>query len=118
MDPYYYSTGPSAAGSGMDHDHHQYQQHHHPDHFVLPATSAAAAPAAGAAVMVSSPASDKARMGELAFLRSTLMGDGFFLPLDWEESVLGLILSGLRCVRVRLAVLLACWHLVERKKAL
>lgn len=55
--------------------------------------------------MLSSPASDKARMGELAFLKTTLQGDSFFLPSDWEESVLGLILSGLRCVFSPW-----CWH--------
>jgi hypothetical protein len=102
MDPYS-SYPPGAAGATTITDPH------HPDNpFLLPPTIASrggAAPgAAAAAGGFSSPTSDKARLGELAFLKTTLLSDGFFLPADWEESVLGLILSGLRCVCVWLSV--------------
>ena len=41
--------------------------------------------------------SPKTRLAELSFLKSTLQHEAWFLPEDWEESVLGQILGGLRC---------------------
>ena len=51
---------------------------------------------ADSAAAAATAISPKTRMGELAFLKSTLHEDAWFLPDDWEESVLGQILGGLR----------------------
>ncbi len=105
MDPYSYppSGSLSSAASSSSAGSHQHQhQHQHPDNPFLPPTAALAAaiasraPSGGGAS--GSPGSDKARLGELGFLKTTLHDEGFFLPADWEESVLGAILAGLRCV--------------------
>lgn len=96
MDPYNYA--PQAAG-GPDGAFYPPPSPLSPEH-PPPFSLAAAAGGNHGGSGFSSPESDKARIGELAFLKSTLLSDGFFLPADWEESVLGVIAGGLRCVVV------------------
>lgn len=98
MDPYYYAPAAAAEGAYLPPSPLSPEQHTHHQPFLaggrgLTATSSSTISSS------SSPESDKARIGELAFLKSTLLSDGFFLPADWEESVLGLIAGGLRCGR-------------------